>query len=224
MVANRIFQPLGQEVDRLFGSAADWVGDGNTLSDRLWLARKADRDAIDAILRHGLATGADPLTVAKLLEDYLTPAGQTTRTATPRSGTGNYAARRLARTETAHAFNEGVRQAADANPFVYGVRWNLSGTHADADECDENSRGSSSGFPPGVYRPSEVPRIPAHPHCRCYLTQETIQNTDSVVAQLRRDISSETGNVVQMPRRSSAWQKLVGLVRAAKALVTREAA
>lgn len=206
MVANRvafgdrIFVPFGQDVDRLFGSAADWVGDGKTLSDRIWEARRQDREAIDRILRHGLATGADPLKVARDLEDYLLPAGRPVRnpdtgrivkwrrdatgrlirdargrlipanakgvlTRTPRSGMGAYAARRLARTETSHAFNEGVRQAAEANPFAYGAKWNLSGSRKDADECDELARGSSRGFPSGVYRPDEVPRIPTHPHC-----------------------------------------------------------
>jgi hypothetical protein len=219
MVSSPIFQPLGQDVDRLFGSATDWVGDGLSLSDRLWTARRQDRAAIDTILRHGLAMGADPLAVAKLLEDYLTPVAQLARfpeghkragqvkpfsqqpkgvaTRTPRGGMGNYAARRLARTETSYAFNEGIRQAADANPFVYGVRWNLSGTHKDADECDENSRGSSRGLPSGVYRPGEVPRIPGHPHC---FPSGTLVSGPPVIGSTQRWYSGELVEIVTVDR------------------------
>jgi hypothetical protein len=226
MVARPIFQPLGQQVDRLFGSAADWVGDGRTLSDRIWEARRQDRAAIDGILRQGLATGADPLAVARDLEDYLLPAGRPVRnpntgrivtwkrgdagqllrdasgrlipanakgvlTRTPRSGMGSYAARRLARTEVSHAFNEGVRQAAEANPFVDGVKWNKSSTHERSDVCDQHASNSSRGMGPGEYRTSEVPQIPAHPHCRCYLTQVTPDDIGAVVAQLRNDIARD---------------------------------
>jgi hypothetical protein len=227
MVSNAIFQPLGQNVDRLFGSAADWVGDGRTLSDRLWTARQQDRQAIDGILRQGLMTGADPIALAKDLEDYLTPLGQRTTTRTPRGGNGNYAARRLARTETSHAFNEGVRQAADANPFVSGVKWNKSSTHERSDICDQYASNSSRGMGPGEYRTNEVPQIPAHPHCRCFLTQQTIDDTASVIRQLRRDAGIDTSNVVPFAppqRRSSLWEKTVALFRAAKALVIGEAA
>jgi hypothetical protein len=223
MVTNRVFVPLGQDVDRVFGSAADWVGDGKTLSDRLWIARQQDRAAIDTILRHSLMTGADPIQTAKALEDYLTPVGQKTATRTPRSGKGNAAARTLARTETAHAFNAAALQAGDANPFVYGMRWAKSANHPKSDQCDINAQRSSRGFPPGVYRVSEFPQIPSHPNCRCVAIPETVSDTDAIVRQLRRDAGLDSGGVAQAPR-SSVWQKVVTLVSAAKALVVREAA
>lgn len=222
---DRIFVPLGADVDRVFDSAADWVGDGRGgLSNRLWLARALDRKAIDDILRRGLANGTDPLIVAKELHAYLTPEGLSTLTRTPRSGVGNYAARRLARTETSRAFNEGVLQAADANPFIDGAQWNTSGSHEDQDQCDEHARNHSLGMPPGVYLISEFPRIPAHSYCRCFATQWSSRNADDVVRQLRVDSGIDDSNVIQFPRRSSLWDKTVALFRAAKALVTREAA
>lgn len=113
------------------------------------------------------------------------PKGVITRT--PRSGAGSYAARRLARTEVSRAFNEGSRQAAELNPFVVGVKWNLSGTHKDADDCDAFAHGSSQGMEHGVYRADDAPAMPSHPHCRCFWTPETTDDTESVAAQLRRD-------------------------------------
>lgn len=260
MVANRFFLPLGQDVDRLFGSAADWVGDGKTLSFRLWKARQDDRLAIDSILRQGLATGRDPIAVARDLEDYLLPAGRPVRdpktgriikwkrdetgkllrdargrlipvqakgviTRTPRSGKGSYSARRLARTEVSRAFNEGVRQAAAVNPFVSGVRWVLSGSHRDADQCDEHARNHSVGMGPGEYRVDEAPTMPAHAHCLCFWVPVTNPNSDDVVSQLRRDVEA-SDNVVPFlrPERSGAWKRLVALFTVARRLLTREAA
>jgi hypothetical protein len=200
MVANRVFVPFGQDVDAVFGSAADWVGDGKTLSDRLWLARKMDRDAIDRLLREGLMTGADPLQVARQLEDYLTPVGQKTTTRTPRSGKGNYAARTLARTETSHAFNAAAIDAAKFNPFVYGMRWLISGRHPKSDQCDQNAAGSSRGFPAGVYRFEDFPQIPSHPNCLCTAAPEAVDDDETVLAQLKAGMEQASEPLPALPQ------------------------
>jgi hypothetical protein len=247
-IAREVFIPLGQAGAEAFDDTRSWVDPrGYRLSDRLWRARQADRDAIDAILRGAVASGDDPLKAAKRLEDYLTPEAQLVRypadhpnpakrgrvkpfseqpkgvaTRTPRSGMGNYAARRLARTEVTRAFGKATIQAAEFNPFVEGLKWNLSGAHSKPDECDSKARRSSRGMEPGVYTVRDVPSYPTHPNCRCYLSPVTVKDTDAVVARLRRDM--ERGNDPFPLPRSGAWSKVVTLFRAAKALVTREAA
>lgn len=153
------------------------------------------------------------------------PVGAITRT--PRSGAGSYSARRLARTEVTRAFGQATIQAAELNPFVEGVKWNLSSTHGKADECDANASNHSRGMALGVYAPNEVPRYPNHPHDKCYLSPVTTDDTDAVVAQLRRDFGldgSPAVRLVTVPRSSGLREKVVALFRAAKALVTREAA
>jgi hypothetical protein len=187
-IAREVFIPLGQAGADAFDDTRTWVDpNGRRLSDRLWLARQADRDAIDAILRGAVASGDDPLKAAKRLEDYLTPVGAATRTATPRSGMGNYAARRLARTEMTRAFGQATLQAAALNPFVEGVKWNLSGAHSKPDECDSKARRSSRGMEPGEYTLRDVPSYPTHPNCLCYLSPVTVKDTDAVVERLRRE-------------------------------------
>jgi predicted ABC-type ATPase len=190
-IAREVFTPLGQAGADAFDDTRSWVDDnGRRLSDRLWLAKEADRNAIDTILRGAIASGDDPLKAAKRLEDYLTPVGQATQTATPRSGMGNYAARRLARTEMTRAFGQATEQAAALNPFVEGIKWSLSGRHDESDICNDNAGRSSRGMDRGEYRLHEVPRYPGHPNCRCVLSPVTVKDTDAVVDQIKRDLDA----------------------------------
>jgi hypothetical protein len=246
--SREIFRPLGEDVAT--GDLLIWADDnGRRFSDRLWLAKQADRDAIDAILRGAVASGDDPLKAAKRLEDYLTPQAQLARypadypdlkkagrvkpfseqpkgvaTRTPRSGMGNYAARRLARTEMTRAFGQATIQAAELNPFTEGLKWNLSARHPKPDECDSNARRSSRGMEPGVYRPRDVPRYPNHPHDLCYLSPVTVEDTEAVIGRLRRELAAEEReDPIALPA-NTLWRRATMLFRVAKALVTREAA
>lgn len=167
-----IFVPLGQAGADAFDDTARWVDPNHRrFSDRLWRAKHSDRAAIDRILREAIVSGDDPLLAAERLERYLTPAGQRVTTELPRpasgrdEATGNYAARRLARTEVTRAFGQATIQAAELNPFVVGVKWNLSARHPKSDPCDENARRSSRGMDRGVYLTREAPRYPEHPQC-----------------------------------------------------------
>lgn len=226
-LAREVFRPLGQTGAEAFDDTRSWVDPrGYTLSDRLWRARQADRDAIDTILRSAIAAGDDPLKAAKRLEDYLTPVGHATRTSTPRSGSGNYAARRLARTEVTRAFGQATIQAADLNPFVDGVKWNLSGSHPKPDACDGHARRHSRGMEPGVYRPSETPRYPEHPMCLCHLSPVVTRRVDEVVAQVRRELELDPRPmpvVTDAPRRGGVLGGIAMLFRAARVLLGKAA-
>jgi len=47
------------------------------------------------------------------------------------------------------------------------VKWNLGAGHTEQDECDDKANQSSRGLSRGCYLPSEAPRLPTHPNCRC---------------------------------------------------------
>lgn len=190
---------------------------GRQLSDRVWNARHSTRQAIDETLTQAIITGEDPLITADKLERWLNPSlmprrdvagrlveGQSKRivTLTPRpksgsgpglDGAGSYPARRLARTEIMRAHGIATIEAAKRNPFVRGVKWRLSGNHSRADECDRKARGSSRGMERGVYEPGDVPRYPSHPQCRCTLSPVTIEDTDAVIRDLRRELGLDGG-------------------------------
>ncbi len=152
------------------------------------------------------------------------PKGAITRT--PRGGSGSYPARRLARTEITRAFGQATMQAAALNPFVSGVKWNLSGSHPEPDECDSNAWRSSRGLPRGVYRSGDEPRYPNHPNELCYLSPYVAEDTDAIVAQLRRDfdLDPQPVRLIGLPAVDRARELVTTLFRAARAFVTREAA
>lgn len=218
---------------------------GYRLSDRLWRSRATDRRQIDQVLREGLAKGASPLETARALERHLNPYYQPRRdpntfrvlpksrqpkgvaTVTPRqgpgkgvmrprnSGTGSYAARRLARTETTRAFGDAAMKAAKANPVLEKMRWRLSGHHdsADSDQCDLNAQNSSKGLPKGVYWVDELPRYPDHPHEMCTLTPYVTQaDLDHAVQRLRHYV-----NTGEMPDRT--WRPPPGGVQLMRPVV-----
>jgi hypothetical protein len=178
-----------------FDDTRQWVDpNGYRLSDRIWRARQAVREQIDAVLRKAIASGQDALEVADILEQFLDPAYSPVRnalnriirgqrksivTSSPgRGGMGSFPARRIARTEITRAHGQATIMAAERTPFATGIRWHTSGSHPRADECDSKAAGSP-------YAPNRVPGYPSHPQCLCYLTVETVNDTDAVVDRLK---------------------------------------
>ncbi len=113
--------------------------------------------------------GADLL--AKRLAQYILPSAD---------GGVAYAARRIARTELASAFNQAAADMDARLPFVIGTRWNLSGSHKAPDICNQFADGGDPGAqdeclqygidPAGVYDSGAMPAVIGHPNCLCYFT------------------------------------------------------
>ena len=167
-----------------------WVDPkGYRLSDRLWSAKHADREAIEKELRYGLATGRDSLETARRVEQYLLPTPEAQAvTGRPRGGSGLYSARRLARTETTRSFGKATEDASRRNPWLGYLRWRLSASHPKIDVCDGYAANGSAGQDRGVYAIDEAPAYPAHPHCLCTIAAVPPKDgptTDQIVAALR---------------------------------------
>jgi hypothetical protein len=179
-----VFTPLGAAT--VVDDTRTWVSPGGyTLSGRLWRARSIDAKSMDFVLYTGISKGMGALETAKHLEAFLTPEGLSSKTRHPTGrGSGNAAARRLARTETSRSFAVAQLKTDEASPFVEGSHWNRSSAHKDEDQCDENATGHSPGMAPGDYVTSSFPRIPSHPHCMCYPTSVVPQDVDAVVNDL----------------------------------------
>lgn len=224
-----------------------WVDpNGYRLADRLWLAKSADREQIDKHLKAGIIAGDSAVDIAKRLEALLQPQMQLLRhpvtgkvlpqhkqpsgvaTRTPYGSTGSYAARRLARTELTRAFGQGVITAAKANPFVSLIRWVLSGSHPEADICDDRASLDQYGLGPGTYAIAGVPRYPSHPHCLCYLSPvPDAITTDAMVDHLREKygLADNTAAVGPVPSKAQLIEEKVAALKAAnKAKAAEEAA
>lgn len=121
---------------------------------------------IDDIVARKFATGASARDIANSVRDFIDPN-------TP--GGASYAAKRLGRTEVANAFHEQSRRDYEDNPFVPGMKWNLSRSHPRKDPCDELAAGHSRGMAKGVYRAGEIPDKP-HPQCLCHISPQVVSD------------------------------------------------
>jgi hypothetical protein len=107
-----------------------WVDpNGYRLSDRIWRTAGVTRRKVDAMVEDGIARGRGSLKLSRDLERFLHPGRQLKRTKTPYGTDASYDAMRLARTEITRAASKAHEAAAQANPFVTGLRWKLSPQH-----------------------------------------------------------------------------------------------
>ncbi len=159
---------------------------GYRLSDRIWRSGLGERTAIDRFLDYHVSNGTSAVEMADTLEVFLTGSAAPTATVKPYGTVGSYSARRLARTEITAAAGRSTIAMSEANPFVGGIKWMLSASHPEIDNCDRNARGGEDGD--GIYKPTEVPPYPDHPHELCTLSPQGADNIDAVVADLRKKL------------------------------------
>lgn len=131
------------------------------LSKRVYKTRALSTGLVDRAINNGIARGDSYTKIAndvKSLIDPDVPGGVT------------YAAKRLARTETNNAFHAQAIHDAQDKPWTQQMRWNLSKVHQpdDGDPCEEYAR-------QGVFPVEKVPGKP-HPHCRCFVTPEPVDD------------------------------------------------
>lgn len=187
---------LGSQIDQLAFSAAGRAAEGKLLADALTrglgntietmvtrmtqsqfpLAERIYRTQIwmdgrvQVKINSALARGLSAKEFAAEAVDWFSPD-------TP--GGVRYASLRLARTEINNAFHAmSINQAAE-KPWVNAMKWNLSGSHPKADDCDALANDNSFDLGPGLFPPRDVPRKP-HPHCLCCVTPETVSETNFI--------------------------------------------
>lgn len=177
----------------IFDPARTWLDpNGHKLSDRIWLASEDLRSRIDGLLDYHIQRGTNAVEIGRELEIYLAydgrinARGEQVVTRTPYGRSGLARPRTLARTEITRAYGAATTEAARTNPFVAGLRWRLSASHPQQDQCDERANANPDGLGKGVYRVDGVPRYPDHPNCLCSLLPMTRQDSAAVIAALAR--------------------------------------
>lgn len=80
-----------------------------------------------------------------------------------------YFARRIARTELARAYHDGMMARYGEDEDVIAYKWKLSSRHPCFDICDFYANADLYGTGKGIYPKDKVPMLPAHPHCMCHL-------------------------------------------------------
>lgn len=130
------------------------------LSPRVWKWEAWSNGQVQRKLSESFARGLSSRDIAREVRRFVDPT-------TP--GGASYAAKRLGRTEVANAFHQQTIKDYLGNPFVTGLKWNLSRSHPRLDPCDTLARNHSARRPAGVYVVAEVPAKP-HPQCMCHVS------------------------------------------------------
>ena len=78
-----------------------------------------------------------------------------------------YAAERIARTERARAYADGMMAKYYDDPDIVALQWKLSDRHPRCDICDVYANADLYGLGKGVFPKDKFPKLPAHPHCLC---------------------------------------------------------
>ena len=78
-----------------------------------------------------------------------------------------YTAERIARTERARAYADGVMAKYLDDPDIVAFQWKLSDRHPKCDICDVYAHADLHGLGKGIFPKDKFPKLPAHPHCLC---------------------------------------------------------
>jgi hypothetical protein len=102
-----------------------------------------------------------------------------------------YYSERIARTEIARAFAEGVILKTMDDPDVVGYSWKLGSRHPKFDICDFHAKADLYGMGAGIYPKGSFPEMPAHPHCHCYPREVTIGSAESDDGKFNKSAGDE---------------------------------
>lgn len=102
-----------------------------------------------------------------------------------------YIAERIARTEGSRAWFDGFIAKNQDDEMVIAYKWCLASRHPVFDICDMYAKADMFGLGAGIYPKNKVPRLPAHPHCLCYLSEIYIGEVDLNKMQNRVNVAGQ---------------------------------
>lgn len=181
--AEQIADPVGES-----NEAALFLT-GQTAITSLFVNQSAVDAQVEKLLVRGATLKLPIAEIAKAVSQYVSPWFATRRDASGQllrvvregilkhwpgqAGMASAHARLVMLTETTAAHARGVGRQSRRDGML--MKWNLSAGHAESDACDDHAQRSSRGFGRGLYLPSEFPRMPEHPRCRCYASSVSIR-------------------------------------------------
>jgi hypothetical protein len=146
------------------------------LSEQVYKTKAWSNNLLENRINSAIGRGASARELAASVKDLNDPN-------TP--GGVRYAAQRLGRTEINNAFHATSVLHYQKQPWVVGVKWELSGSHPFEDECNDYAESVHyPGGDAGVFLPADVPGKP-HPNCLCFTTAATVSE-DKFLDELDR--------------------------------------
>ncbi|MGH3430884.1 MAG: 2'-5' RNA ligase family protein [Mycobacteriales bacterium] len=140
-----------------------WVGDRLVANpDARWAITDTTRDKLKELLGRGFRDGIAPPDLAGMIEQ---------------SGVFSEArARLIAKTEMANAQSAGGKKTAKEVGAI-AKEWELSGDHADEDDCDDNADDGVIGIDEAFSSGDDSPT--AHPGCNCAVVYYTAEDSEA---------------------------------------------
>lgn len=132
------------------------------LSSQIWRTQALATGLVHKRVNNGLLLGHSAKRIAESVRDLVKPDAP---------GGVSYCAFRLARTEINNAYKTSQEQRYKDEPWTSGMRWHLSRSHPEPDECDRYAAH-------GVYAFGERPQ--SHPNCLCYTTPEQVDEDEFI--------------------------------------------
>ena len=141
------------------------LSNGISLSRQVYRTETLTKGWMEKVINRALVRGASAKELSKEVRGFIRPDVR---------GGVSYAANRLARTEINNAFHTTQLRIHEDEPWVDGIRWNLSGSHPRHDKCNDYAEQVHyTGGEAGVFRNGAAPSKP-HPQCLCYVTAELV--------------------------------------------------
>lgn len=199
---------------------------GFKLSQRVWQIGDQARADMATAIKAGLEDGLDYRQLARSVREFLVDPNRLYRRVRGKDGmlhlsnaAKNYHpgqgiyrssvrnAQRVARTETNMAYRRGEYDSLQGDPFILGIRVNLSANHTTTlpngkvvhftDICDKLSNQSY---------PKDFKFTGWHPHCRCYITYIMVPY-DEALEMIRNGLTSPPRSkpITDVPQAFKDW-------------------
>jgi len=173
--ASMLVESMRHSAAQTFESLRSRLLNGVNLSPNVYRNRAYMMGKIDSIVNEGILLQQSAKEIADNVYQHINPKVV---------GGQKYAAMRLGRTELNNAYHSTSIRSYQQSPYVEGVQWSLSGSHAKPDDCDAYAGDDSYNMGTGVFPTNNVPDKP-HPQCFCFITAIT-PDPDEFLRRLQR--------------------------------------
>lgn len=166
------------------------------LSDRIWQMEKKIRKDIDYIVAKGVALQKPTYDIAKDLEKYVNPSAKKdwawSKVYPGTSKRVDYNAQRVARTSITHGYQYTVKECAEKDPLVKGVKWLASNNARVCPICQERNG--------KIYKPEDLPLD--HPNGQCTMCLVYEKSLEDLSKELGEQLQKEIDEI------NKGWEQL----------------
>ena len=147
MFISDAYMAVPSDVVKAVSSGQIYSGDWS-LNKAIWKDINKTQGDINNIVAKGIAMNKSTLEIAKDLEMYVDPNAKKPwdwgKVYPGAKKKVDYNAQRLARTMVNHSYQQSLIRTSDKNPFVRGIKWNISNSHRVCELC--KSRAENDGY------------------------------------------------------------------------------